>query len=79
MTSKLVGHWPTLLALVLAGFTIKLGTLKLALLAGEVGWALGVAILASALILALFGILTLDMKLDESRKTCSGVWTTPRT
>ena len=43
---KLVGHWPTLLALLLAGFTIKLGTLKLALLAGEVGWALGVTILA---------------------------------
>ncbi|WP_203913883.1 hypothetical protein [Rhizocola hellebori] len=43
---KLVGNWPTLLALVLAGFTVKLATLKLALLAGAVGWALGVAIFA---------------------------------
>jgi hypothetical protein len=43
---KLVGNWPTLLALLLAGFTIKLATLKLALLGGKIGWALGVAIFA---------------------------------
>ncbi len=43
---KLLGHWPTLLALVLAGFTAKLATLKLALLAGEVFWALGVLVFA---------------------------------
>jgi hypothetical protein len=43
---KLAGRWPTLLGLVLAGFTAKLAIVKLGLLAGRLGWALGVLLLA---------------------------------
>jgi hypothetical protein len=43
---KLAERWPTLLGLVLAGFTVKLATLKVAMLAGRLGWALAVFFLA---------------------------------
>jgi hypothetical protein len=44
--AKLADRWPTLVALVLAGFTAKLLTLKVALLAGRVAWVLGVLVFA---------------------------------
>jgi hypothetical protein len=44
--AKLADRWPTLVALVLAGFTAKLVTLKVALLAGRVAWVLGVLVFA---------------------------------
>lgn len=44
--AKLADHWPTLVALVLAGFTAKLAVLKLSLLAGKAGWVFGVFVFA---------------------------------
>jgi hypothetical protein len=44
--AKLAHRWPTLLALVLAGFTAKLATLKVALVAGRLAWPIGVFIFA---------------------------------
>ena len=65
--AKLAEHWPTLLALTFAGFTAKLATVKLAVLASGIAWAAGVFVHAFAPAALLAALLLMFRKMLPSR------------